>query len=264
MTFSLRPITWNEMPPVTRGLAFAFLCGWVLELAFGHTVNFYLGLVPLRVMGFGWLWQTFTYMFIHAGFVHFLFNTLMLWMLGAAIEPELGSRRFLAYFLFCGVAAGLLTTFVSPGSTRSVIGASGAVYGLLYAFAALYPEQTVFMYFLFPMTARQFVVVMAALSLALSFATPNSGVANFTHLSGLGAGWIYFRLRKITDLQFPDLGLSGRIHRLFLRLFRPSLVENDDRVDDILAKISRYGEQYITAEERRALDEYAKKKGGKA
>ena len=120
----------------------------------------------------------------------------MLWMMGSIIEPVLGSRRFFIYFLFCGAVAGLFTVAISPGSARVVIGASGAIYGLLYAFAALYPDQTVYMYFLFPMSARQFVLFMAGLALVLSFTTPNSGVANFTHLSGLAAGWLYFQAAK--------------------------------------------------------------------
>ncbi|OGS08059.1 MAG: hypothetical protein A2270_03175 [Elusimicrobia bacterium RIFOXYA12_FULL_51_18] len=257
MNFSLRPLSLNNLPPATRGLVLASFCGWVLEMAFGWRLNYYFGLVPAQVTGSGWLWQPFTYIFIHAGFLHFLFNAFMLWMLGTVIEPVLGSRKFFVYFLFCGAAAALLTVAASLGSTRAVIGASGAIYGLLYAFAALYPEQTVYVYFLFPMTARQFVIFMAGISLVLSFTTPNSGVANFTHLSGLAAGWLYFNvpgwLRKVEGLKLKDENGEWK-----------KASKERERVDAILEKISSKGEGALTAAERRELDAYARGKGGRA
>jgi membrane associated rhomboid family serine protease len=293
MTLSLRPYALNNLPPATKGLVAASFLGWVLEMAFSGPLNAYLGLVPLKVMGLGWLWQPFTYIFIHANFWHFLFNAFMLWMLGGVLEPALGSRQFLFYFIFCGAVAGFCTVLVSPGSTRAVIGASGAVYGLLYAYAELYPGHQIYMYFLFLMTVRQFVVVMACLSLFLSFATPNSAVANFTHLSGLAAGWIYFMFRgainrrsrdasdapddapvgsQVTELWSQVTGNKSQFtHRSSLsRVFGFLSRENVDtedarvRVDAILEKISREGEGSLTASERRDLDEYARRKGGKA
>jgi membrane associated rhomboid family serine protease len=293
MTLSLRPYALNDLPPVTKGLVAASFLGWVLELAFSGPLNSYFGLVPLKVIGFGWLWQPFTYIFIHAGFWHFIFNAFMLWMLGRVIEPVMGSRQFLFYFLLCGAAAGFCTVLASPGSTRAVIGASGAVYGLLYAFAALYPGQIIYMYFLFPMTARQFVALMAGLALVLSFATPNSTVANFTHLSGLAAGWAYFTFlaairrgpqgtgdaqedapvrSQVTELwaqatsgkfRFTHRSALSRVFGLFSRE-NAGPAELRVRVDAILEKISREGEGSLTASERRELDEYARLKGGKA
>ena len=254
MSFSLRPLSLNNLPPATRWMVLASFIGWVLEMAFGGKLNYYFGLVPALVTRSGWVWQIFTYIFIHAGFLHFFFNAFMLWMLGSVIEPVLGSRKFLIYFLFCGAVAALFTVTFSHGSLRPVIGASGAIYGLLYAFAALYPDQTIYMYFLFPMTARQFVSLMAGLSLVLSFATPNSGVANFTHLSGLAAGWLYFKV---------PLWLS-RVRETRYKEEAEEAFKEKDRVDAILEKISRKGEGALTAAERRALDAYARSKGGRA
>ena len=257
MSFSLRLPSLNDLPPVTRGLVAASFCGWILEMAFKGMLNYYFGLVPALVSGSGWLWQPFTYIFIHGGFWHFFFNAFMLWMMGSIIEPVLGSRRFFIYFLFCGAVAGLFTVAFSPGSARVVIGASGAIYGLLYAFAALYPDQTVYMYFLFPMSARQFVLFMAGLALVLSFTTPNSGVANFTHLSGLAAGWLYFQAAKWRE---KAEGL-----RLKVEGWGKKPVPNErERVDAILEKISSKGEGALTKDERQELDEYAKTRGGRA
>ena len=257
MTFSLRLPSLNDLPPVTRGLVAASFCGWVLELAFKGTLNYYFGLVPALVSGSGWLWQPFTYIFIHGGFWHFFFNAFMLWMMGAILEPAMGARKFFIYFLFCGAAAGFFTVAVSPGSARAVIGASGAVYGLLYAFAALYPDQTVYMYFLFPMSTRQLVMFLAGISLVLSFSAPNSGVANFTHLSGLAAGWLYF---QTTGWREKAEGLRRKAES-WLR--RP-VPDEREKVDAILEKISRKGEGSLTASERNELDEYARAKGGRA
>ncbi|MEI7481547.1 MAG: rhomboid family intramembrane serine protease [Elusimicrobiota bacterium] len=282
MNFSLRPPSLNDLPPATRGLVMVSFCGWILEMAFRGPLNYYFGLVPLKVAGSGWLWQPITYIFIHGGFWHFLFNAFMLWMMGSIIEPVMGSRKFFVYFLFCGAAAGLITVVVSPGSAVAVIGASGAIYGLLYAFAALYPDQTVYMYFLFPMSARQLVMFLAGLSLVLSFTTPNSSVANFTHLSGLAAGWLYFQTIRWVESSAAARqrdsaaggegdSAAGTVQRFWGRVFGGSSreageceLETSRKVDAILEKISRKGEAALTAGERRALDEYARNKGGRA
>jgi len=274
MNFSLRPLSFNDLPPATRGLVAASFCGWILEMAFRGPLNYYFGLVPLKVAGSGWLWQPVTYIFIHGGFWHFLFNAFMLWMMGSVIEPVMGSRKFFVYFLFCGAAAGLITVAVSSVSSVAVIGASGAIYGLLYAFAALYPDQTVYMYFLFPISARQLVMLLAGLSLVLSFTTPNSSVANFTHLSGLAAGWLYFQTTGWFENRAAARqrdSAAGKGQRFWGRVFGGSSRKNGDgeletfrKVDAILEKISRKGEAALTAGERRALDEYARNKGGRA
>lgn len=254
----MRVSALNDLPPVTRALVFSVFGGWALEMALGRFLNYYFGLVPALVTGKGWLWQPFTYMLIHAGFWHFFFNAFMLWFLGSALEPALGSRKYLVFFIFCGAVSGLFTALVSPHSVTPVVGASGAIYGLLYAFAALYPDQIVYMYFFFPMSARQLVFFLGGVSLALSFTAANSGVANFTHLSGLIAGWLYFRapewLRKAKGLRLNSEGEgTGAAEK-----------SEQERVNAILDKISRKGEGALSAGERSILDEYAKRKGGRA
>lgn len=255
MSYSLRMPALNDLPPVTRALVFSVFGGWVLEMVFGGRLNLYFGLVPALVTGKGWLWQPFTYILIHAGFWHFFFNAFMLWFLGPALEPALGSRKYLVFFIFCGAASGLFTALVSPHSAVPVVGASGAIYGLLYAFAALYPDQIVYMYFFFPMTARQFVLFLAGISLALSFTAPGSGVANFTHLSGLIAGWLYFRAPEwLARFKVRGERAAGGAAE------GPA----DDKVDAILDKVSRKGQDSLSSRERTVLDEYARRKGGRA
>lgn len=249
MRFSAAPL--RELPPVTRALAALFFAGWLAELALGFKLNFYFGLVPFNVTNQYWLWQPFTYIFIHADFWHFLFNTFMLWMLGRMIEPEMGSRKFLLYFLVCGAAAALVTAAWTPSSLRPVIGASGAVYGLLAAFAFLYPNATVYFYFLFPMSARAMAILLGAVEFIMTMSAPGSKISNVTHLGGLAAGllWLWgerhWRERPVYAAPDPA-------------------IEEKAEVDRLLEKISNSGQASLSRPELARLDEYARRKGGRA
>ncbi|PIU19434.1 MAG: hypothetical protein COT18_07560 [Elusimicrobia bacterium CG08_land_8_20_14_0_20_59_10] len=255
MRFSMSPL--RELPPVTRWLAAAFLAGWLAELLLGFRLSFYFGLVPFNVTGQYWLWQTVTYIFIHADFWHFLFNAFMLWMLGRMLEPEMGSRKFLLYFLACGAAAALVTVAWTPGSIRPVVGASGAIYGLLAAFAWLHPHTTVYVYFLFPMSARTMAVLLGLMEFVLTYSRPGSGVSNITHLGGLAAGllwlWTERRLaRAAREAPAPD--------RQKLAALEDAAREQEE-IDRLLEKISRHGQESLTRAELARLDKYAGKGG---
>ncbi|HNW44888.1 MAG TPA: rhomboid family intramembrane serine protease [Elusimicrobiales bacterium] len=252
MRLSAAPL--GELPPVTRALAIAFFAGWLAELVLGFKLNFYFGLVPFNVLRQGWLWQPFTYIFIHAGFWHFLFNTFMLWMLGRMLEPEMGSRKFLLYFVACGAAAALLTVAWTPGSLRPVIGASGAVYGLLGAFAFLYPDATVNLYFIFPMSARAMAVLLGLTEFALTMSGPGSNISNVTHLGGLaaGLGWLWAE-RRLAGREAP---------------YEPpppdAAAQERAEVDRLLDKVSARGQAALSRAELKRLDDYARKRGGRA
>lgn len=151
------------------------------------------------------IWQLGTYMFIHAGITHVLFNMLALWMFGSTIEQDWGTRRFLKYYFLCGIAAGLCVLAVNVAIRdwgTPTIGASGAVLGLLVAFGVLYPNQTVLMNFLFPIKAKYMVMIYAAIELLMTFG-PNSGVSTIAHLGGMGFGYLYLKARWR-----PSLGLA--------------------------------------------------------
>lgn len=241
----------RELPPVTRWLAALFFAGWLAELLLGFKLNFYLGLVPFAFTGQLWLWQAFTYIFIHADAWHLLFNLLMLWLLGRILEPEMGSRRFLIYFLACGAAAALFTAGWNPGSPRPVIGASGAIFGLLGAFAFLYPNTTVYFYFLFPMSARMMAFLLGAVEFVMTVANPGSRISSVTHLGGLAAGllwlWAERRWRERPVRTAPD----------------PELLERAE-IDRLLEKIAAKGQGALSRKELALLDSYAKRRGGRA
>lgn len=159
----------------------------------------------------GRIWQPVTYLFIHGGFTHLLFNMLSLWMFGTQIERDLGTRRFVRYYMYCGLAAALcvlVANAIVGDWTRPTIGASGAVFGVLVAFGMLYPEQTILMNFLFPIKAKYLVMIYAAIQLVTTLG-PNTGVSTIAHLGGMAFGYLYMRStrgRMPALGKMPDLG----------------------------------------------------------
>ena len=166
-----------------------------------------LELAPVAVVKHFALWQLFTYLFLHGGVTHLLFNMLALWMFGTPLERDWGTRQFLKYYFICGVGAGLcdvLMNAVVGNWHTSTIGASGAIYGLLLAFGVCYPEQTVLMGFLFPIKAKYMVMIYAGIELYLSIGV-NSGVSNIAHLGGMLVGFLYLKSRyPRMRLKLPD------------------------------------------------------------
>jgi len=159
-----------------------------------------------KVLSIRLVWQLFTYLFLHGGIFHLLFNMLALWMFGSPLESDWGRRRFLRYYFVCGAGAGLfdLALNLLVGGGRPTIGASGAIYGVLLAFGVCYPEQTVLMNFLFPIKAKYMVMIYAAIALYSSLGV-NSGVSNIAHLGGMVVGFVYLK-SGLTRMQvrLPD------------------------------------------------------------
>lgn len=160
-----------------------------------------LGLMPRAVVEQLHIWQLFTYMFLHGNILHIVFNMLSLWMFGAELERIWGTRAFLKYYLVTGVGAAALTVIFSltPIAVADglyggvIIGASGAVFGLLLAYALRFPDVPILMYFLFPIPAKYFVLIIGAVSFYASATGAGGGVANATHLFGLLVGYVYLR-----------------------------------------------------------------------
>jgi membrane associated rhomboid family serine protease len=153
-----------------------------------------LGMVPVLIWQKGYVWQLVTYMFLHGGFFHVLFNMFGLWMFGSDIERLWGTRRFLGYYFFTGIGAGLFTLVLTPNGVVPTIGASGAVYGILLAFAWFFPERRILLYFVFPIPARLFVLIFGGIELLASITQqPGGTIAHLAHLGGLVFGWIYLR-----------------------------------------------------------------------
>ncbi|MDQ6676646.1 MAG: rhomboid family intramembrane serine protease [Acidobacteriota bacterium] len=170
-------------------------------------------LVPNAVIHHLAIWQLFTYMFLHdpGGFGHILFNMLTLWMFGTDLERQWGTKRFLSFYFVCGVGAGICVVLINLlfGSMDArVIGASGAIYGLLMAFGLLYPDRTLLFSFLFPIKAKYFVMILGAIAFLSSF-NVNGGLSNVAHLGGMLFGYAYLKMQ----FQAPNLDFIGKSYR---------------------------------------------------
>ena len=179
------------LTPVIKNLMIIMGAVFVLQMFVSGWIDLYFGLVPILVWKKYFLWQILTYMFLHGGFSHILFNLLALWMFGGELESYWGSKRFLFYFLFCGIGAGICTVVFTPYQFIPVIGASGAIYGMLLAFGWLFPNRLIYIYFLFPIPAKYFVIIFGLIELFASMEGTRGGVAHLTHLGGLIFGLFY-------------------------------------------------------------------------
>lgn len=181
---------------------------WLIGITVGTylvvlAVPFPMGVValrPLMVAREGAVWQLVTYLFLHGGTLHLLLNMLMLFLFGSPVEREIGSSEFLTLYLACGVLAGVFSTILAVASTApvAVLGASGAVYGVLLAYAVLNPYQVVTFWFI-PMRATTMVLILGGLALIFQVTGQRAHIAHLTHLGGLLAGFLYLRLRLGID-----------------------------------------------------------------
>ena len=209
-------VQWNAMVPITpvvKALIIACVAVWlILQIIIEKyildqpQVTFGLGLVPLSVIERGFIWQVFTYQFLHSFNVfHIVFNMLLLWWLGSELESRWGSKLFLSFYLFSGTGAGLLYVIVVAlkglitgtfsAWTTPVVGASGAIFGLMLAYGMLFGERIVYFMMVFPMRAKVFVAILGAVEVATLL---NSGIggsqeSNLAHLGGLASGFIFLK-----------------------------------------------------------------------
>jgi membrane associated rhomboid family serine protease len=193
----------GPLTPAVRALIVLNVVGYLLPLVV-PSVTVWLGLVPALVVGRWWLWQPLSYMFLHGGLFHLLFNMLALWMFGVDLERLWGTRFFVRFYFVAGIGAAITTLVMSllplgfaEGLYVSVtVGASGAIYGLLVAFAMMYPHRPIYLYMLFPIPARVFVLIVGAISFLSSVTESSGGIAHATHLGGLLAGYLYLAGRR--------------------------------------------------------------------
>lgn len=139
------------------------------------------------------IWQPITYMFMHGGVWHVAINMFILWMFGSELEAIWGKTEFLKYYFVTGIGAGLVWLLFNIGGLNAIlIGASGAVYGILMAYGLMFPNRTVYVYFLFPVKVKWFVLFIGALAFFSSMGT-GSNISHLTHLSGMLIGYLYLR-----------------------------------------------------------------------
>ena len=168
-TFGPRPIVFGgPLSPGVRAILFATVGVFLFQLLAGVLAQTHLerlfGLVPYDVTHHLFLWQGVTYLFLHGGFFHILFNMLALWMFGTELEWLWGTPRFVRFYFATGIGAALCSTIVSPNSTIPIIGASGAIYGLLAAYGLLFPDRILLLYLVIPIKAKYFVLILGVIA----------------------------------------------------------------------------------------------------
>ncbi|MGD1823377.1 MAG: rhomboid family intramembrane serine protease [Pleomorphochaeta sp.] len=159
---------------------------------------YYLSMIPGFVLN-GYIYQVFSYMFVHSSFSHLLFNMLSLFIFGQALEKRIGSREFVLYYLLVGTLSGIFSflSYLIAGQNAILLGASGAVYGILLLFAVFFPFAKVYIFGILPIRAPLLIILFFIIELFSQFSGVNTGVAHLTHLAGLLFGYLYcvFRMK---------------------------------------------------------------------
>lgn len=170
---------------------------FVIQQIFGHYVDIYLGLSVAGIYK-GFLWQLVSYMFTHGSISHILFNMLALFIFGSALERHVGSWEFLCYYMITGILAGafsLLIYWLTGSYGILLIGASGAIFAIEFAYATFFPNATIFIWGIIPLKAPVMVLVFTGIALFNTLMGSRDGVAHLTHLAGFAFGWMYFLIR---------------------------------------------------------------------
>ena len=259
--------------PWVKKLMIANAVVFVITLAFGGLVS-YLAFTPARVIP--QVWTIFTYMFVHAGVFHLLFNMLSLFFFGPPLEERWGGNEFLKFYLIAGLGGAALS-FIFP--ENSIVGASGAVYGVMVAFAMYWPDNPIYIWGIFPVKAKWLVGFLVGLS--LFYALSGGGtVAHLAHLGGAIAAFIYLKSslapspwggvpkkKKSRDWNvLRSMGGKKQESKVAPEPKRAVVAarpiesrRSGDDVDRILDKISAGGISSLTEEERRQLEEASRK-----
>lgn len=242
-------------------------------------------------------WQLFTYMFLHGGFFHLLLNMFALWMFGVELENMWGQKRFMYYYLLCGVGAGLCNLLIAPlfTSVGPTVGASGAIYGILVAFGYLFPDRSIYIYGIIPVKAKYLVIFYMLLEVFAVAGGTDSQIAHMAHLGGGVVGLIYMMTvfkkpgglfntsvlkNKINNLSREKKTHSSPVYSNGAKTKKENVPEAkykeleltdykkemetrqkdaQDKIDAILDKLSEGGYQSLTEEEKKVLFQESKK-----
>tara|TARA_B100000131_G_scaffold314208_1_gene350695 strand:- start:51 stop:872 length:822 start_codon:yes stop_codon:yes gene_type:complete len=204
-----------------------------------------------------YIWQLVSYMFLHGGIFHIFFNMFALWMFGRELEIIWGSKRFLKYYMVCGIGSGLATAIISPGVT--VIGASGAVYGVMLAYGLLFPNRMVYLYGLFPLKTKFLVFGLFIISLYYSMGNNYDGISHITHLFGIVVGFIYLKKKFINN--FTKKIKLWYIQKQIEKIEYDNIYHNEDNdkikneMNHILEKLNTHGWSALSDSEKITIKE---------
>ena len=216
------------------------------------------GLVPKLIWSEFMIWQPLTYLFFHGGIWHVLINMFVLWMFGSELERLWGKLRFLKYYFITGIGSGIVTALLNLSSITPVVGASGAVFGVLMAYGITYPNRTIYLYGIIPIRSMLFVIAVGLIAFVSSF-DGTSRISHITHLSGMVIGYLILKRRW----QFNDIWFSIRKKTLEYQIQREERKishrqELENNIDKILDKINDQGFQSLSDKEEKQLYENSK------
>lgn len=244
------------MTPVVRALLIATVGAFFLQETMPALARNFV-FVPREVLIHPW--SIVTYMFLHGGFTHILFNMLALFFFGPRVEDRLGSREFLILYFLSGIAGALLSTVLSGAA---LIGASAGVFGVMLAFAYYWPDAPIHIWGIIPVPARMLVIITTVISLWAGFTGSRSGVAHFAHLGGYAGAFLYLKWLERGRTSFKRKASaapparSADIER-YRAIDRTKLhAVNREEVDRILDKISAQGIGALTPQERLFLSNF--------
>lgn len=293
MDNQFRPQGFSILPPVVKNLLIINFVFYLATIAFDYVWHIdlaqYLGLHYIGASDFR-PYQFVTYMFMHGNFAHIFFNMFALWMFGNSIENAWGPKRFLIFYMVCGIGAGLTQELVQYIQLRDLVenyqyvklnghsipvddylnilttvGASGAVYGILLAFGMMWPDSRIYIYFAIPIKAKYFVIIYGLIELFSGFSSVDN-VAHFAHVGGMLWGLLLILYWRRKDNGWtPNFKIKWNKNKSFDDRSKSDWDYNKDRADDerrtnqILDKISKGGYSSLTEEEKEFLFKQSKK-----
>lgn len=213
------------------------------------------GLVPEDTWRSLKIWQPLTYLFLHSGLFHIFINMFVLWMFGRDLENRWGKKSFIRYFLITGIGSGIVTILFDLESNIPVVGASGAVYGVLMAYALAFPNRLVYLYGLFPVKVKYLIAFLGAAAFLASISEARSTISHLTHLSGMIIGLVYLKKGKlftnwsrwIPKIKLHSDSSPGKA--------ASSRMRNEDKrkIDAILDKLKENGWDELSENEKQQL-----------
>jgi membrane associated rhomboid family serine protease len=243
--------------PVVRALLFATVGAFFLQQTMPGLADA-LVFVPAYVLARPW--TVVTYMFLHGGLMHLLFNMIALYFFGPRVEERIGSRSFTVLYFLSGITGALLSFFLAPGAP--IIGASGGVFGVMMGFAHFWPDTPNLVWGIIPVPARMLVIITTVIALFSGFSGGGGGIAHFAHLGGYAGAFLYllwldrkrtsFKRRVATPKPEDTRRIAG-----YKAIDRSKIHEvNRDEVDRILDKINAQGIDSLSAQERLFLSNF--------
>ncbi|NQT27871.1 rhomboid family intramembrane serine protease [candidate division KSB1 bacterium] len=257
-----RRIQWGMggggIPDMVKYLLIANGAMYFLQMFTGPSLIYILGLVPKLAWSRFHIWQLATYMFLHGGILHIALNMYALYIFGSEVERMWGPKAFLRYYFITGIGAGLIHTLLMPMSTVPTIGASGAVLGVLTAFAIMFPDReiTLLLFFILPVTlkARTLAIGYAVISLFSGASGSPDGIAHFAHLGGMLVGYLYLkRGSSLSGLKTQYTQWRRRRNMRVHREHEEELEKLRRLADAVLDKANAVGMKNLTKDEKLIL-----------